>query len=394
MVRYMAMTDEAIETRLLELLNAGETQLAGREYQQTVSDYTDPTVLAAERAALFQRFPLMVATSVEMPEPGSFRTVEIEDRSVLVVRQTDRSLKAFHNVCRHRANRVENEEAGRRQSFRCDFHSWTYGTDGALRHVPSPEGFPSLDRECAGLAELPVAERHGLVWVGPMSQDKVDIDDFLGDAGPLLARMRIDEGGLFRREQFALNTNWKLVIDTFLETYHIKYLHRNTVAKFAESMSVTEPLGLHARLLAPKRDWHKLEPRERDFEADVNVVLRLWPNTIVIWVRDHAELYVTVPDGENPNRCLVTQYLMTPDPEVPEADEAKWEYFWELAVGTTRAEDFTTAETMQQNFHSGIQKHVTFGRNEPGLHDFHNHFRELMPSIADLSTTGEYPTPS
>ena len=69
----MAMTDEAIETRLLELLNAGETQLAGREYQQTVSDYTDPTVLAAERAALFQRFPLMVATSVEMPEPGSFR---------------------------------------------------------------------------------------------------------------------------------------------------------------------------------------------------------------------------------------------------------------------------------------------------------------------------------
>jgi phenylpropionate dioxygenase-like ring-hydroxylating dioxygenase large terminal subunit len=383
------MTNDALETRLLERLNAGETQLAAREYQQPVRHYTDPRVLAAERAALFENFPLVVGTSVEMPEPGSFRTIDIEDQSVLVVRQPDRSLKAFHNVCRHRAYRVEHEEAGCRQSFRCSFHSWTYRTDGSLLHIPSPEGFPNLDRECRGLAELPVAERHGLVWVGPMSHDKLDIDDFLADAGPVLAAMRIDEGGLFRREQFALNANWKLVIDTFLETYHIKHLHRNTVARAVESISVTEPLGLHARLLAPKLDWHKLEPTERNFDADINVVLRLWPNTIALWVHDHAELYVAIPDGEDPNRCLVTQYLMTPDPEVPEADVAKWEHFWDLAVGTTRAEDFAAAEIMQVNFRSGNQSHLTFGRNEPGLHYFHDHLRDLVPSTADLSTTSE-----
>ena len=96
----MAMSDDALESRLLALLEAGETQVADCEYRQPVSHYTDPAMLAAERSALFRRFPLVVATSVEMPEPGSFRTVDIEDQSVLLVRQADNSLKAFHNDLR------------------------------------------------------------------------------------------------------------------------------------------------------------------------------------------------------------------------------------------------------------------------------------------------------
>ena len=81
--RTMAMSDDALESQILALLDAGKTQLADCEYHQAVSHYTDPAMLAAERAALFSRFPLVVATSVEMPEPGSFRTVDIEDQSIL-----------------------------------------------------------------------------------------------------------------------------------------------------------------------------------------------------------------------------------------------------------------------------------------------------------------------
>jgi phenylpropionate dioxygenase-like ring-hydroxylating dioxygenase large terminal subunit len=374
----MPMTDAEIAGRLVELLRQGGTEMAEDEYLQPVAYYTEAAVLAAERAMLFRRVPLVVAASAELVEPGAFRTVDIDGLSVVLVRQANGSVRGFHNVCRHRGNRVVNEDSGSRPSFRCNYHSWVYGNDGALRHVPTPEGFPNLDRGCAGLAELTVTERHGLVWVGPLSGETVDLDAFLGDAGPLLERLRLGKGGLFRREQFSLRTNWKLVIDTFLEPYHIRHLHRDTIGRAAESMAVSEALGRHGRLYVPKRRWHELDPDERDFEGDLNMVLRLWPNTIVLWVHDHAELYVSMPDGDDPNRCLVNQYLMTPHPDDMHAAPEKWERFWALAVSTTRVEDFAAAETMQRNFYSGVQAHVTFGRNEPGLHDFHRCLKEAL----------------
>src|SRR5262245_4423636 len=110
--------------QMLALLAANTTQMADREYVQPVADYVDPAHARRERDLLFRRTPLIVAASDELARPGAFRTVDIDGVSALIVRQDDGSLKAFHNVCRHRGCRVVDAASGMARTFTCKFHSW------------------------------------------------------------------------------------------------------------------------------------------------------------------------------------------------------------------------------------------------------------------------------
>ena len=379
----MSSQDEQIlGDRILALLGKGTTQLAEREYLQPVSAYTSAAHLAKEREHVFRRQPLVVCAASELAGEGDFRTVDVDGISALITRQSDGSLRAFHNVCRHRGTRVVSAAGGCQRLFSCPYHAWVYGADGSLRHIPAEEGFAGLDRRQLGLVPLPVHERFGLVWLGPTEGGATDMDAFLAPAADLLSRMAIDKAALFRRESYTLQFNWKLVIETFLEGYHIKHLHKSTIGRLVESDGcVSRPLGPHGLFCVAMKSWQKIRelPSERrDFRKHVNIVLRLFPNTIVFWLHDHAEMYVAMPAGDDPGRCVVTQYMFSSGPQMPEAETAGWEKRWRLACATTREEDFLMAETMQRGFSSGAQNSIRFGRNEPALHDFHESLRAAV----------------
>src|SRR5262245_60314823 len=107
-----ATTQRRWGEQMLSLLAANTTHMADREYVQPVADYIDPVHARRERDLLFRRTPLIVAAADELARPGAFRTVDIDGVSALIVRQDDGSLKAFHNVCRHRGCRVVDAECG------------------------------------------------------------------------------------------------------------------------------------------------------------------------------------------------------------------------------------------------------------------------------------------
>lgn len=377
-----AQTERELGARVGAMLDANTSGQAASEYRQPVAHYIDRGHLARERDILFRRQPLLVAASSELEKPGDFRTMELDGVSALIVRQHDGSLKAFHNVCRHRGTRVVDEEAGCRPTFTCRFHSWVYGADGTLRHVPGAEGFAGLDRAAHGLTPLPVAERHGLVWLGPIQGDPVDIDAFLGPVGDMLADFAIDRGGVHRCQRFGEAMNWKLVVDTFLETYHVPYLHAKTIAPFIEGRGgVYDVFGRHGRFLTPRTSFDQARhapAQPGDFTRHVITVLRLFPNALAIWIRDHVELWTALPDGDDPDRCIVRLWLIRPQREINEAERAIWDKNWDITFNTVQSEDFPMARTIQKGFHSGAQTHVTFGRNEKGLHDFHESLRIAM----------------
>jgi phenylpropionate dioxygenase-like ring-hydroxylating dioxygenase large terminal subunit len=377
-----AQTEIELGERVAAMLDANTSGPATGEYRQPVAHYIDRAHLARERDLLFRRQPLVVAAAAEFEKPGDFRTTDIDGVNALVVRQADGSLRAFHNVCRHRGTRVVDEASGCRPTFTCRFHAWVYGTDGALRHIPGAEGFTGLDRAALSLAPLPVAERHGLVWLGPIRGEAIDIDAFLGPAGAILADFGIAQGGVFRFERFPEAMNWKLVIDTFLEAYHVPHLHAKTIAPFIEGRGgVYDTFGRHGRFLTPRRTFDDVRRRPAepgDLKRHVITVLRLFPNAVAIWNRDHVELWTAVPDGDDPDRCIVRLWLITPQRHVAGPDRAMWDKNWAITYGTVQTEDFPMARTIQQGFHSGAQSHVVFGRNERGLHDFHEALRDAM----------------
>jgi phenylpropionate dioxygenase-like ring-hydroxylating dioxygenase large terminal subunit len=378
-----AATQRRWGDQMFALLAANTTQMADHEYVQPVADYVDPAHARRERDLLFRRTPLIVATSDELAQPGAFRAVDIDGVSAVIVRQDNGSLRAFHNVCRHRGCRVVDAESGTARTFTCKFHSWVYGGNGALRHVPMVEGFPSIDRAQRGLVPLPVAERHGLVWLVPTAGLALDLDGFLGPMNAALAAFRMADAGVFRCERFAENLNWKLVVDTFLELYHVPHLHTKTVGRYLEGKGgIHERFGRHGRFIAPRKSFmpalRDVPPDQRDITDHMIIINRVFPNAVVIWQRDHVEFWTAVPDGDDPNRCMVRLWLLSPGKVVSESDRVKWEKNWNIVKDTVRDEDFPMACTIQQGFSGGAQDHVIFGRNEIGLHDFHRSLKEAL----------------
>ena len=127
--------------------------------------YVDPVALAREQEAIFARSWQLGGHVSDLAEPGRFLTVQVGAESVLVVRGDDGELRAFRNVCRHRAARLREGRGDCGKAIRCPYHGWTYRTDGSLIGVPEGRGFPGLDKKELGLLTARVETFAGLVFV-------------------------------------------------------------------------------------------------------------------------------------------------------------------------------------------------------------------------------------
>lgn len=124
--------------------------------------YTDPDVFTSEVELLWRRRWLFVGTVAEVPEPGDYVTFDVAGSSVLVIRDDDEQVRAFHNVCRHRGSRLVTSGNGSVGNLVCGYHSWTYATDGSLRYAPQLS--PEIDTTCLGLRPVALREVGGLLF--------------------------------------------------------------------------------------------------------------------------------------------------------------------------------------------------------------------------------------
>jgi phenylpropionate dioxygenase-like ring-hydroxylating dioxygenase large terminal subunit len=224
---------------------------------------------------------------------------------ILVVRGTDGVLRAFLNVCRHRSARVEPKSCGAgKRAFVCPYHGWSYDLTGRLLGITDGAAFGDIDRASHGLRQLAVEEKYGLVWVVPTplaaGQDPaIDIDSYLGSVQPDLANWDMAGWELHTSVAIHPRMNWKLVVDTFLEQYHFRFAHGGSVARlFLDNIAAFEQMGSHMRVAAAKRSLTELETRPRDswriLEHAV-VLYQLFPNTVLIYGRDHCSVFTTFP---------------------------------------------------------------------------------------------------
>src|SRR5260370_1829168 len=135
---------------------------------QTASAYLDPARIEAKIDVLFRQRPICAGLSVEVPQPGSFKALEIPKAPVVIARQPDGSLRAFLNICRHRGASVA-FGTGAARAFVCKYHGWAYDLDGSLRKVRGGENFGELDTSCFGLTEVAGPPLPGglVVWWRP-----------------------------------------------------------------------------------------------------------------------------------------------------------------------------------------------------------------------------------
>jgi phenylpropionate dioxygenase-like ring-hydroxylating dioxygenase large terminal subunit len=348
------------------------TAMADAEWLNPSSVYGDPHHLELERGLLFDGLPLVVAHGTELPASGDFVTRDVLGVPLLLVRQVNGSVKAFLNVCRHRASRLVGEPSGCERRFTCPFHAWTYGTDGQLAGIPNEDGFLNLDREHYGLVELPIAQRHGLIWAGLVPEATLDVAGLLADLDDELTAFDLGMYVMERSATLSGEMNWKLVVDGFLETYHIRFLHPRTLSPHVRSnLGAFRAFGPNGRMAVVRNSYEPGDVAvEEDFLRQVSLVYQLFPNTVLVWLNDHFELWNVLPDRSDPKRCQIRVSLLV-RPEDLGKREA-WDKNWKILENTVFSEDWKAACSAQLSLSSPVApSHVVYGRNEPALQHYH-----------------------
>jgi len=353
--------------RLRERQEAGPPPAASPHQTLDTTVYTDHERHRAEIAAIAAH-PLAALASTELAEPGSFRTVELAGRPVLLTRDAGGEAHAMLNVCAHRGATVESRESGSARIFSCGFHGWSYDLDGSLRavtHAPLFSTEPCED----GLTPLPCEERHGIIWVtiagdGPSG----GVGHWLGpELDQLFTDLGLGSMVHHASTEYELGCNWKLLTDGFLEIYHLKYLHRDSIAPyFPANTMIPHPTSKHFLGWLPKtRLLRHLDETERngwEVYAGLTGAAVLAPGTVVQWQAGHVELFSLRPDPADPTRSTARLTMLVPGDR---ADETElWDRNWERVCATIPEEDFAAAEDVQRNINSGAVRSIRIGANE------------------------------
>ncbi|MEO5901328.1 MAG: aromatic ring-hydroxylating dioxygenase subunit alpha [Ilumatobacteraceae bacterium] len=340
---------------------------------QPSSTYTDGDRFGREQRVLFRDGPVLMGLTSECAQPGSYLTGTFGGVPIAVVRQTDGSLRAMVNACRHRGAPVL---AGRGEGLRrmsCPYHAWTYELDGALHSRPLADGaFDDVTIDC-GLHAVAVAERYGLIFVRAGSTEPIDVEHFLGGAADDLESFDLAASVHVETRVSEWEMNWKLVLDTFTESYHIRTLHRESLfPTFDSTCSIFESFGSHLLNVGFRKDIHD-ELAKPEAEQSLlpygTVQYFLLPSAMLCHQVDHLELWRFEPIDVRHTRVSTT-VLANTGPLTARTDRYLRKNL-DVLLEVTGQEDFPLMEQIQRNLDSGALPAVVYGRIEPALVHLH-----------------------
>lgn len=214
--------------------------------------YTSPEIFAADLDLIFGRHWIYVGVEPDVPEPGDTMTVQVGNSDVLIVRDDDMRVCAFHNVCRHRGARLVQTEKGSVGNIVCRYHSWTYGLDGKLLHAPNMG--EDFNPSCRGLKPVHIRSVSGLLFVCLGNDPPADIEEMATAMAPYLAPHDLRNCKVARQIDLIEHGNWKLTIENNRECYHCAANHPE----------LTVPLFEFGFGFAPDaNDPHKIEQAQQ-----------------------------------------------------------------------------------------------------------------------------------
>ena len=308
-----------------------------------------------EREQPLRELPRIVATSSSIA-PGACMPVG----GTLLARDAAGTLRAFANACRHRGTRLVDKPCATK-AFVCPYHGWTYGLDGALLHVPHADAFDGAEVG-RNLIELPTSEHHGLVWLG------TDVPAHVGALAADLAALDAERLVTFRSSSTRRRCNWKFLVEAFLDGYHIRTLHRDSIYRFfMDAASLAEPVGHHIRAVTARR---ALKDGAADAPARdlVTPSLFVFPATTIV---EHPDfISILTAHARGPEHTDFDHLMLVPADRISETEH--WQKSWDLIEGVVfQREDQWVCEEMQHGIDTGVER-LLFGKLEHGVRWFHD----------------------
>lgn len=345
-----------------------------RSLSLSADTYTDARWHQVDLQEIVSRTWQWVCHVEKLREPGSFVTVEIAGKPIAVVRDREGTLRAFYNVCKHRAHRLLTGE-GKTTKIMCPYHAWTYKLDGQLVRAPHTENLTDFDPKAIWLEPVQVEEFCGFIYVnldvGSPSLKKL--------SGNLELEIRhwapdIDSLTFGHRLTYDIKSNWKNVVDNFLECYHCPVAHKDFCTLVDMDTYKVTTHGIYSSHMADAGQQANSAYDTSNAKVRTHAVWWLWPTTCLMRYPGRSSMIVLniIPVG--PERTLETYDFFLETPEPDETEQAAIRYL----DAVLQVEDIALVESVQQGmktpaFQQGRIVHDPdgSGKSEHALHHFH-----------------------
>jgi choline monooxygenase len=357
--------------------------------------YTDASVFADEKEKIFARTWQVVGHASQVANPGDFFTTELMGEPLLFVRGVDGKLRGFYNVCRHRAGPPA-KGCGSRKLFRCGYHGWTYGLDGALISATEIEGVEGFRPEDFALMPVKTEEWFNLVFAN-LDSEAQPLLESLGELPQQAAKFPFEQMKLFERRTYNMKCNWKTYVDNYLEGYHLPSVHPGLNRELDYNAYVVEPhmsggrgsspealsgnsperFPGYVRQFSPIRGAQPGDATPRRYQQareDLTTdYFWIFPNWMLNCYPDNVSLNIVLPLEPDRTLAIFEWYLPEKD-HSSLAAKASVEFSDQIQI-----EDVAICEAVQKNLRSRSYSRGRFSvKQEKGVHAFHRMYAECM----------------
>lgn len=302
--------------------------------------YAGHAALALEQRAVFARSWQLVAHQGQLAEPGDHVVGQVAEVPVLLVRGQDGVLRAFPNVCRHRAGPLALCDGKGIRALHCKYHGWTYTLEGQLRSAPEMQDACDFRVEDIRLPPLRVHEWQGLVFVA-LDAETPPFDAVYGGIVERIAPIDLSAMRYLRHDTYDIACNWKVYVDNFLEGYHLPHVHPGLSKVLDYRAYDTELFAWHSLQSSPLRNSSALYGDGQAFYYFV------YPNVMLNILPGRLQTNRILPLG--PDRCrIVFDYHYTQDESAQARIEADQAFSDEV-----QREDIAICEAVQRGLSSG-----------------------------------------
>ena len=356
--------------------------------------YTDPEYHALEMARVIRPSWQIICHQNDLPEPGDWRSIDYLGESVVAVRGDDREIRAFANVCRHRAMRLVEGHAGCAKKLVCPYHAWAYELDGRLSGVPMRRDYPALQLEENGLARVDLEIWRGFVFVRLEDQGGPSVAAMMAPYDAQIAPYRFEE--MERLSDVRLRprqVNWKNVGDNYSDNLHIPVAHDGLSRLFGKSYAIEAEPWVD-KMSGYVVDRPSDNPWERFYQAHLPqmdhlpeanqrlwLYFKLWPNIAFDIYADQIDFMQWLPTG--PVTCVLREMAYAlPDRYTPPGKQREMKLVryanWRINR-VVNAEDTWLIERVQQGMASNSYTAGPIGASEVCLRSFASKIRRLIP---------------
>ena len=369
-----------LDERTSAIYEAVEQEAGRRAYPDTfpplpevpAARYTDRQFYDLEMAEFWPRTWLHAGHVSEVPHVGSYKLFQQLGQSIIISRGSDGVIRAFHNVCRHRAAALVSDPSGKARRFTCPYHSWTYNLEGRLIAVPEERNFACLDKAERGLVPVRCEMARGMIFLN-LDGSAPPLADYLASTVRELDDFPLEKMVVKDIVTVEMNCNWKAAYDNFLEIYHVDTVHAKSIAPYLDSRTFFISLYKHghARFATRKRNASTLfgenlsvPPSLSALFKDYTIGLPIFPNNFIAVDPVGFGWQSWWPVSLN-NSVMVYTLLGWEDENGQ--DEAFWKQMIEQ-VHAIAGEDIRLFADLQRNLESGVAQGILMGYQEQALY--------------------------